>query len=183
MCANNRVMVTLGPPKKPGTRPNRQRKWYAGKDSNPRPSDPKSDALSTELPAHEVEPIIVEVCVSRSSRPHPSVTPTTASPEPSREDHPPPHSIRRGEPCRSSSEKSSSTRRAPASGKCSRTSDLSPNGTPSSATPWRPPIAPGLPPSVTAATASCPTAWAQSARPSPPGTTSAAIPSRLKAPG
>ena len=25
--------------------------WRAGKDSNPRPSDPKSDALSTELPA------------------------------------------------------------------------------------------------------------------------------------
>ena len=28
------------------------RRWYAGRDSNPQPSEPESDALSIEPPAH-----------------------------------------------------------------------------------------------------------------------------------
>ena len=30
--------------------------WYAGRDSNPQPSEPESDALSIEPPAHALQP-------------------------------------------------------------------------------------------------------------------------------
>ena len=38
--------------------------WCARRDLNPQPSDPKSDALSIELRAHDVVlmPVVIEAC-------------------------------------------------------------------------------------------------------------------------
>ena len=46
--------------------------WYTGRDSNPQPSEPESDALSIEPPVHFLMPkyysILFDVCKGESEK-------------------------------------------------------------------------------------------------------------------
>ena len=52
--------------------------WYTGRDSNPQPSEPESDALSIEPPVHILQPSyyskIILVCKEGKSKKFPFIS-------------------------------------------------------------------------------------------------------------